>query len=60
MDEEIKKITHDELIIMLDEMISNVDKLPPGAALASITHLDYQALLYLIRASVVSVHDAHV
>ena len=49
MEEQVKP-NKEEITIMLEEMISNIDNLPPGAALAPITHLDYQALLLILKA----------
>ena len=51
--EEIKdlptvKPTKDELIEMLDDMINNIEKLPPRALNSSVTHYDLVAALILI------------
>lgn len=37
-----------ELLSMLDEMISNVENLPPGAMISPITHYDYVSLMILL------------
>ena len=43
------KPTRQDLIDMLDEMIKNIENLPPGAMLTPITHYDYCALMILLR-----------
>lgn len=50
MSEEIKKPSKIELIEMLQEMNDNIEKLPPYAMSAPVTHLDFSALLILLHA----------
>jgi len=40
----------DELIGILEDMCKNIEALPPGAALAPVTHMDFAALIMLIAA----------
>ncbi len=50
MNEEKEIIKKKELIDMLDEMVKNIESLPPHAMLASITHYDYCSLIILLSA----------
>lgn len=47
---ETNKPTKTELLQMLDEMANNIERLPPAAQLAPITHYDYWALVTLLSA----------
>lgn len=46
----LPKPTKDELFDMLDEMIKNIEKLPPNALSTPITHYDLLSSLLLISA----------
>lgn len=50
MDEEQKKPNKSDLIFMLSEMISNIEKLPSYAMSSPISHYDFCALLILLKA----------
>jgi len=43
------KVTREELLDTLDQLIKNVEALPPHAMLTPITHYDYCALLILLQ-----------
>lgn len=55
--EEFKKPSKKELIDMLDEMNTNIEKLPPHALLTPINHYDFSALLILLSAIFKSLPD---
>jgi len=48
--EDEKKMSKQDLLEMLDEMIKNIEGLPPGAMLTPITHYDHVSLLILLSA----------
>lgn len=50
MSEELKKPTRKELIDMLDEMNSNIEKLPQHVMTSPVMHYDLSALLILLSA----------
>lgn len=50
MSEESQRPSKAELVGMLKEMNDNIEKLPPYAMTAPITHLDFSALLILLHA----------
>lgn len=46
----MSKLTKQEILDMVEEMIKNVDNLPRYAMSAPITHIDYHSLLLLLSA----------
>lgn len=50
MSEETKKPNREELIGMLDEMISKIEEMPLFAMTSPITHYDQVALMILLSA----------
>jgi hypothetical protein len=48
--EEFTKPTRKELIDMLDEMLANIERLPPHALASFITNYDLSALIILLSA----------
>lgn len=57
MSEDVKKPTKSELIIMLDEMILNIERLPLYAMTAPVTNYDHCALMILLAAILRSKDD---
>ena len=45
-----EKSKREELLEMLDNMIDNIEKLPPGAMLTPVTHYDLASSLILLAA----------
>lgn len=45
-----RKPNKKELIDMLDEMLANIEKLPPHALISAISHYDFCSLLILLSA----------
>lgn len=45
---EVNKPSRQEIVEMIDEMINNIERLPPGAMLQPINHYDYCSLLILL------------
>lgn len=50
IDTDKPKTIREELLYTLAEMITNIEKLPPYAMTAPITHYDHCALLILLKA----------
>ncbi len=44
------RLSKNDLLNMLDEMIKNIEELPDHAKLSSINHFDHASLLYLLSA----------
>lgn len=49
-EEEYKKPTRMELIDMLDEMNSNIERMPAHALIMPVNHYDFSALIILLSA----------
>lgn len=50
MNEKLPKPNREELLKELDEMIKNIEKLPPHAQILPINHYDFCALMIVLSA----------
>jgi len=50
MDEEKTKMTKQDIIDYMDNMIKSIDNLPQAAMMTPVTHYDFYSLLLLISA----------